>query len=398
MKIWLLMLVPLVATIALLLFFRKKIAWWEYLSLFGSSFLLILISKLIITTSMTSDTEYWSEPAYKVVYEGAWDEWIVDECSYDCFCTTDSDNNETCQTCWEDCSYRDYHSAYWRIISASGKSYTISEHEYEKIVDRWGGEKKTGYHSGRDMHNDDGIYESICPKDRPDLVECIVSSHSYTNKVQAAHSVHEYPEVSEDDVSKYALQEYPGIYSSYKQKHILGAYDSKNGNAEQNMQALNAELGPSKQCKAFIVVFKNQPEEAGKLQEAYWKGGNKNEFVITIGVDDKNQVQWVHPFSWTENELIKTTTKNFVMQQKKLNLFEVSKYMHAELRSGFERKPFADFDYLTAEPSNRSIKITMIILFIIIIGLSVLFVFNRHDETVISSAIKRMRENSYDDY
>jgi hypothetical protein len=395
MKIWLLMLVPVVAAIALLLFFRKKIAWWEYLSLFGSSFLLILISKLIITTSMTSDTEYWSEPAYKVVYEGAWDEWIEDECSYDCFCSTNDDGYETCQTCWEDCSYRDYHSAYWSIVSNSGKSYGISENEYEKIVDKWGGEKRKGSHYGQDMHSDDGIYESICPKGKPDLIECVVSSHSYTNKVQAAHSVHEYPEVSEDNVSNYALQEYPEIYNSYKQKHILGVTERK---AEQNMQALNAELGPSKQCKAFIVVFKNQSEEAGKMQEAYWKGGNKNEFIMTIGINDDNQAQWAYPFSWTENELIKTTTKNFVMQQKKLNLYEVSKYMHSELKSGFERKHFADFEYLTAEPTNRSIKITMIILFIIILGLSVLFIFNRHDETVVSSYIKRVRENGFNDY
>jgi len=40
----------------------------------------------------------------------------------------------------------------------------------------------------------------------------------------------------------------------------------------------------------------------------------------------------------------------------------------------------------------------MIILFIIIVGLCVGFVLNRHDETVISSAFKRMKENSYDDF
>ena len=373
------------------MFFRKKIAWWEYLSLLGCSFIIIVISKLIITTSMTSDTEYWSEPAYKVVYEGEWDEWIVDECSYDCMCSTDDDGYESCMTCWEDCSYRDYHSASWRIISNSGKSYRISENEYEKIVDRWGGEKKTGMHHGQDMHNDDGIYAAFCPEGKPELVECIVTTHSYTNKVQAAHSVHEYPEVTDKEVSKYKLKEYPKIHSSYKQKHILGTGDATQRYAEQNMSALNAELGPSKQCKAFIVVFKNQPEKAGELQEAYWKGGNKNEFVMTIGVDDKNKILWAHPFSWTENKVIKTTTENFVMQQEYLDLGKVSKYMHEELGAGFERKQFVDFDYLTAEPTNKSIRTTMVILIIVVAGLFVWFILNQHDETIIGEYFKNLK-------
>ena len=94
MKIWLLLLIPIAVTVGMLMCYRKKVSWWEYLSLFRASALIILICNLIITRSMTSDTEYWSESAYKVVYDGAWDEWIVDECSYDCFCNTDDDGNE----------------------------------------------------------------------------------------------------------------------------------------------------------------------------------------------------------------------------------------------------------------------------------------------------------------
>jgi hypothetical protein len=393
------MIVPLLATIGMLMFFRKKIAWWEYLALFGSSFIIILISKLIITTSMTSDTEYWSEAAYKIEYDGAWSEWVEKTCSYDCFCDTDDDGYETCMTCYEDCSERVYHSDHYRIIGKSGKSYSISAKEYNRIAENWGGDKRVGSHHGVKVRGDKGIHEAFFPKDSPEVLECIVTSHSYTNKVQAAHSVHEYPEVSESDVKKYKLYEYPEIYSKYKQKHILGAGDATQRYAEQNMDALNAELGPSKQCKAFIVIFKNQPEEAGKLQEAYWKGGNKNEFVMTIGVDDDNKVLWAHPFSWTENEVIKTTTQNFVEQQEYLELSKVSEYMHVELRDGFERKQFADFDYLTAEPTSGSIRTTMIILIIVVAGLFVWFILNRHDETVIGEYFRNLKNrDGYGDY
>jgi len=378
MKIWLLLLIPVAASIGLLIFYRKKLAWWEYLSLFGASAIIILISKLIITTSMTSDTEYWSEPAYKVVYEGAWDEWIVDECSYDCFCNTDDDGNETCSTCWEDCSYRKSHSAYWSIISKSGKSYSISESEYKRLVSKWGNEQRVGSHSGLKMHYDNGIYESVCP-DKDDMTECIVSSHSYTNKVQSSTVEYNFEEIGEGDVRKFNLYEYPNIYETYKQKHILGGGDETYDEAVQNMNNLNAKLGPKKQLKAFILIFKNQSEQAGIKQEDYWKGGNKNEFVLTIGVDDNNNVQWAHPFTWSENASIKSNIRSYVVRQGKLNLADISSYMNKELGNNFERKQFAEFDYITVQPSSRSITISMIILIIVTIGLSVLFVFNQHD-------------------
>ena len=160
MKIWILLLMPIAATIIMLMFYRKKIAWWEYLTLFGSSIVIILIAKLIITSSMTSDVEFQGESAYKVSHEGSWSEWIIDECSYDCFCSRDKDGHETCMTCWEDCSYRKYHKDYYEIVGKSGKSQSISKEEYNRIVKKWGIEKRIGSHSGLKVKDDKGIYES----------------------------------------------------------------------------------------------------------------------------------------------------------------------------------------------------------------------------------------------
>jgi len=383
MKIWLLLLIPIAVTVGMLMFYRKKVSWWEYLSLFGVSALIILISKLIITTSMTSDTEYWSEPAYKVVYDGAWDEWIVDECSYDCFCTEDKDGNETCSTCWEDCSYRASHNASWKIVSKSGRSFSISESEYKRIVGKWGNEKRTGNHSGRNKHYDHGIYESTC--EDKNLAECIVSSHSYENKVQAANTEYKFDEVTEKEVAEFKLYEYPEIYENYKQSHILGSGDETFREAVQNMDALNAELGPDKQLKAFILIFKNQSEQAGIMQENYWKGGNKNEFVLTIGVDNNNNIQWAHPFTWSENVAVKSNIRSFVAKQGKLNLAKVSSYMYGELDKNFERKHFKDFNYLTVEPSNRSMTITTILLIIINVCFAVWFILNEHNNKFFSN-------------
>lgn len=378
MKIWILLLIPIAAVIVMLMFYKKKIAIWEYLTLFGASFLIILISKLIITSSMTSDIEFHSESAYKVEYEGSWSEWIIDECSYDCFCSTNDDGYETCMTCWEDCSYRKYHSDSWRIVSKSGTSQNISESDYKRISKKWG-EKKIGTHSGLKVNNDNGIYEAICPNESPEMLECIVTKHSYENKVQYSNSEYGFEEISDEDVKVYNLYEYPNIYEKYKQNHILGAGDATKNEAIKNMNVLNAQLGPKKQVQAFILIFKNQSVETGKMQEGYWKGGNKNEFVLTIGVDSDNKIEWAYPFTWSEEESVKKNIKRHVMNQSDLNLADISEYMYEELDKSFVRKPFADFDYLTVEPSSRAINISMIILMAFTIGFVIWSIMNGHD-------------------
>ena len=161
------------------------------------------------------------------------------------------------------------------------------------------------------------------------------------------------------------------------------------------MNNLNAELGPEKQLKAFILIFKNQSEQAGIMQENYWKGGNKNEFILTIGVDDNNNIQWVHPITWSENSIVKSNIRGYVSSQGKLNLAEISSYMHGELSDNFERKEFADFSYLTVEPSHRSINITMVIIIILNIALSIWFILNQYDSVIFAKKTSRNNESRY---
>ncbi len=65
---------------------------------------------------------------------------------------------------------------------------------------KWNNEKKTGSHSESYTY-DDGIYGSFWTKDR-ELIECIVTKHTYENRVQAAHTVFDFQEVSEEEKKK----------------------------------------------------------------------------------------------------------------------------------------------------------------------------------------------------
>lgn len=380
--IWLLMFVPVVATLVALLFIPKhKIAWWEYLSLFGVTLLIIVISKVTIETTMTSDTEYWGEIAVQVEYEGKWDEYIHKTCSRTVSC------GKNCKTTvYYDCSYVRHHPPKWRIKS-NRTSISISKEQYNRIKAKWGNEEKIGIHKRKHTY-DDGIYSSFWTRDRQ-LIECMVTKHSYENRVQAAHTVFDFQEVTEEDVVEYGLYEYPEIYDNYKQNNILGKGDASQMVAERNMRILNAELGPKKQVKAFVLLFENQPKQAGIMQEAYWKGGNKNEFVLAIGIDKNKKIKWAYPFSWAEKSIVKIETRDYVMKQEYLNLSDISKFLYDELDKNFQRKHFSEFSYLTVQPITKSIIIVMIIIILFNTGMLFWFAKNEFDDELMTSKKRR---------
>lgn len=392
MMIWFLMVIPVIATFLMLFVFeRKKTAWWEYLLLYGASILTIVCAKWFIELAMTSDTEYWSETAVEVEYEGAYDEYIHKTCTREYACGTDSKGNTEYCTETYDCSYVEHYSPKYRIKSNNNSIY-ITSSEYNRIKSKWGNEKKTGTHPEAYTY-DDGIYSSYW-LNRRELIECMVESHRYENRVQAAHTIFKFRDVSAEDKKKYALYDYPKIYDYYKQECILGPGDKTQEIAEHKMQILNAELGPKKQVKAFILIFRGQPKEAGIMQEAYWEGGNKNEFVLTIGVDKQNRVQWTYPFTWAQHSIVKVDTREFVLEQSQLNLEKISDFLYEELDKKFVRKHFSEFNYLTVEPSTTSIVWSAIVLIIFTILLVYWFVTNEYDDDLMGGQ-NQQNKNQY---
>jgi len=371
------LLIPFLATIILFFFFKKKVLWWEFTLLFVGSLAVAGISKLCML-NVTSDTEYWGGVITKVEYHEEWDEWIEQTCSYDCFCSTDDDGYETCSTCWEDCSYRDYHGEFWRVYNNLGESWSVNQGEYNRLVNKFGTGKQF-VDMRRDYYRIDGnMYRTTWAGDDKTL-EATVSTHSYENKVQVSSDVFNFTVVDTSDIKMYGIYDYPSVHSYYKQSHILGPVSNKNTH-EHTMEILNGRLGHDKQLKSFILVFKNKTREAGFKQEAYWKGGNKNEFVLCVGVDDDNNIDWVYPFSWTESQICKVNIRTFVEEQKKFDIGKTIPYMYTELNTNFKRKEFADFEYLTIDPSDKHLFWTYFFSFLVTIGLSIFFIYNNFDD------------------
>ena len=372
MIIWFALLIPVLTAVVLYLFFNHKTALWEFFLPFALSACLVGIMKVTTELSQTSDTEFWGEKITKAIYSEPWDEEVSCRheipCSHPKYCP-DKDGKEY------QCGYRhsndgyehlydvDYHSEYWEINTEFGNSDRISKSDYTRLTKKWSNEKFCDKH--RDFHSIDGDWYVTDFPGADDLIECFVSTHTYENRVQASDNIVNFPEVSEEDVKLYNLYEYPLILDGYKQKGILGFGDSTQRAAENKVQIINAKLGPKKQVKLFILVFRNMDEQVAYYQECLWKGGNKNEFVVCIGIDNLMNVKWCKPFSYTENQDIKIETRNFVKRMGKLNLSSVADFLKVEIEQKFSRKHFKEFDYLTVEPKDWQIVLTFVLTLII---------------------------------
>jgi hypothetical protein len=202
----------------------------------------------------------------------------------------------------------------------------------------------------------------------------MVTVHSYENRVQASSSVFNFPEVDTSDIRKYKLFNYPGINNFDKQRHILGA---NNKVAERKMEILNAKLGRKKEVKAFILVYKGHPIKAAEIQEAYWKGGNKNEFIVCIGTDKSGKkTNWVHIISWNLDKTLNVKVRNWVLGQDNLNLPGLVDMMYPEINTHFRRQSFEEFSYLKVELTSGQLIAIWIVSFILSAGLAVWIIMN----------------------
>jgi len=371
--LWILLILPVITSVILLVKYHKKMVWWEYLILYSIAILLIFGTKAIVLLSKTSDVEYWGNLVSDATYYEDWDEEVP--CTHTKYCTRKNSDGETEEyACGTEHIYDvDYHSAHWSATTRSGNIISISGTTYDRIVKRFGNKKFVDLH--RNYHLNDGD-KYVTTWDRTDeKFFAITTTHHYKNRVQASTSTFNYPKVSNEDVIKYSLFDYPEIFDNEVQ-NILGYADPI---AEERLNFLNGDLGPKKQIRVWILVFKNEDREAGNFQEWYWTGGNKNEFTICIGINNSNEIQWSHVISWTEVQSLKVGVESFIQKQDTLDLVTISDYLYDEVNENFVRKEFSDFNYLKVEPPMWSVILAFILVLLASIGIGIYSVKNQFE-------------------
>lgn len=379
MIIWAAVVIPVLAVGVLYWKFHRKLVWWEVGLLVLIPVALVWVSKLLIETSQTTDTEFWGGWVTKAEYYEDWNERVSCRhpipCSHPTY-STDS-NGRRVQTGYahsNDGHYHlydvDEHPPYWQIHGSNGETIRTSSADFERLAKRFGNRRFVDLN--RNYHSNDGDKYVAVWGGADETLEPVTTQHTYENRVQASSSVFNYQEV---DPQTYDLFEYPAV-QGYRQKCILGNGGPTTVEGTQRLALWNAKLGKLKQVRMFVLIFQGKPMQAAMEQESYWKGGNKNEFIVCIGTDKANKVQWCHVFSWSEAEVLKVEARNFVMEMEDLDLVALADWLGPAVQEKFVRKEFADFSYLTVEPPLWAVLTVFGITLLVTAGLSVWFVLN----------------------
>jgi len=355
------LIIPLITVIFLSWKFPKQVVLWERLLVFIVPIIAIVVSKFLSVASLTNDIEYWNSYCLNSTYYEYWNEWIIKKCC------AEEDTNGNCIE-WEDCSYEEEHQAYWEVVDNIGKTHKYDQCSFEQAAKIWNNRKFMDMH--RDYHTKDGDayitkYDGIFEHTIP-----ICEQHTYKNKVQCSRSVFNFENVDTSEIRIYGLFSYPDC-NKFNYNPLLGII---NDSANYRLRCHNSYLGNLKQVHMMVLVFNNQPYQVALKQEQLWKKGNKNEFILCIGIKD-NKITWTYIISWTDEELLKI---NVAKKAKKMeyNLTAIIDMMAKEVNNNFVRKKFADFNYINVEPTTTAVIITFIITLIVAVGISLYVVLN----------------------
>jgi hypothetical protein len=364
--------IPIVVAIILYVFFSHKTVWWEFLIPFAVSILCILTIKIISENGRTDAIEYWNGYIVHADYFEEWNEYIHQTCTASC--------GKDCEYTY-DCSYVRDHPPEWEMVDNNGIKFGIYQDVYEWIKRKFDNNEHF-VELNRNFYSKDGDeYATIWPWKKENFIY-VVTKHHYENRVQASESVFNFQPVTEEDKQKYGLFDYPPIINN-QLPSILGdsSYYMKEIDNRQ-YKWINAILGKEKELRLWVLLFKNPSLQTFEQQKSYWKNGNKNEFVICVGINDLYDINWCQVFSWSEKEDLKIEVRNKILDQKRLNLDVLADWLLPELKEKFVRKNFSDFDYLKIEPTGTEILITFIIVLVVNICLSLYIIFNQfEDET-----------------
>ena len=387
-------LIPILGAVLLYSVWQHKVALWELGIMVAVPCLLIVGAKGCSEMSQTQDTEYWGGYVTSAAYFEDWNEKV--SCRHPIPCKhpeySKDEKGHRYQSGYKhanDGYYHlydvDYHPEYWEAYTSVRDTKDISQSTFERLSAQFGNRAFVDLH--RNYHTKNGNKYVATWNGEAEKLEPVTVARSYENRVQASQSVFNFKEVNPAD---YGLYQYPPI-NGFTQQCALGP--GATAPVEKKLQYMNATLGAPRQVRLYVLVFQDKPIQAAMEQEAFWKRGNKNEFITCVGVDKDLVVQWCHVFSWTEVEELKIEARNIVMGMKTLDLVAYLDAVRPLVETKWQRKHFKEFSYLTVEPTTTAVVWTYVITLAVTIGIGVWAVMNGLDPD--SSFVSGRRWGSY---
>lgn len=363
----LVLLIPFITCLVLFIFFRSKVNIIEYLCTLAASFLLYSIFYFVSKSIVESDTEYLGSYVESIYHEDDWDEWIHKTCTRKVPSGRDSKGNTIYKTETYDCSYRQYHPDKWYAKPNIGSSFIIDKYEYDYWRKIWA-TPEIFIDKKRKYYTIDGDAQRYDRSNEILKFWNITKSHRYSNPIMRSDNIYSKKKVKD----KTGLYEYPEI-KNRDQKNILGI--SVPSSIDKKWRYINSYYGYKHQIRIYLIFFHNKNADVAFDQINYWEGGNKNEFLIMIGLDGTANVQWVKCHSWSDKPVMDVNIESYISSfiGKNIDLNILADKVISELPN-WKRKEFKDFEYIDYEMSSTLyvwLIISMVILSIICAYVSV---------------------------
>jgi hypothetical protein len=209
-----------------------------------------------------------------------------------------------------------------------------------------------------------------------------VEKHTYENRL---HTLSSWRNFKEGEAKEMGLFEYPQI-NFHHTKTILGRNLPLADTYGQYINGKLNTLGAGyKKVRIWILIFNEKDRGLADEQEIYWKGGNKNEFVIMMNADKDNVLTWAHIMSPTEKDVLKInvrdklTLKNFVINDD--NMLDFMKWLEIEIKNDYVKPDYRQYAYIEVVPSLTAVIISYIIMFVVNVGAGIFVIKNSwHDK------------------
>ena len=173
----------------------------------------------------------------------------------------------------------------------------------------------------------------------------VTESHSYKNKIRVSNSIFKFEKIDKASAAEMGLLDYPAI-RSYDAPCVLSKDCVVKSSTDELFRKFNARYAPEFQMRLYILLFDSDRSIAiTEMQRAYWQGGNKNEFVVCIGLRNDCEVAWARAFSWADEQVKEVETAQWLMRNPKIDWHEFHDWLRCHL-TDWKRKEFKDFDYI----------------------------------------------------
>jgi hypothetical protein len=114
----------------------------------------------------------------------------------------------------------------------------------------------------------------------------------------------------------------------------------------KDLTALNAAIGPKKQCNIIILFTPALSEEYFYAVKEHWLGGKKNDIIVFIDTNPDGMIRWTNTLAWAKSDMFRVKMRDSILQVGKLDRPAIIKTIGENVEKHFFRKSMKEYKYL----------------------------------------------------